>query len=68
MIWKHWNKIRNKAYHDKSLSYYTIEGMIPKDLKSPITTSSIIEISKVFSREIRNGNVTDAMKRLSGNM
>ena len=63
MIWKHWNKIRNKAYHDKSLSYYTIEGMIPKDLKSPI-----IEISKVFSREIRNGNVTDAMKRLSGNM
>ena len=42
--------------------------MIQKDLKSPSMPSSIAEVSRIFSREMSNGNVTNAMKLLSDNM
>ena len=42
--------------------------MIQKDLRSSNTPSTVAEMSKKFTREMRNGNVSNAMKLLTDNM
>ena len=41
---------------------------IQKDLRPSNTPSTVAEISKKFTREMRKGNVTIAMKLLTDNM
>ena len=60
---------RMKLWHTREImGSFKEEKTIQKDLRVSNTPSTIVEISKKFTREMRKGNINSAIKLLADNM